>query len=443
MNFCINCDFPIRTRQFLLWVLLTLFFMVFQYLFLSYDVDAANDKISKKASFTVRAKVYDQLQDIQNKIENSQFNEVKKQLDEIYLLRERMNLNPVELAYTYNFYGYYYFSIEDLNKAKVYYKKVIDTEEISTAMKLQSLYTLGQIEFSLENYGQSLEFLSTWFHLKEKPSGDAHVLIAQIYYQLKNIPKAMKFVDQAIDIADMKGKIPKENWLRLQAAVYFDSQDLVRTAMIYKRLVSYYFKKSYLIQLSGLYRELNQPSKQLSILQSAYRIGWLRKETDLLNYSYILLAHDLPYEAAVVIEKAIKGGVVKDTYDNTKLLGNAFYQAHEFKRSVPYLEKAAELSESGSEWVMLASSFLHLEDYKMAQYAAKSSLEKEKLEDPGMSYILLGTAELNLNNFTNAKNAFNKALEFENTREFGNQWLSFTESEVQKHEFLAGFSDNH
>lgn len=435
-------DHLIRSLQHNLKLLFIIIFVLFQCLIISIKVNAANGTVNKKASFTVRAKIYDQLQDIQVKIESSQFNEVKKQLDEIYSLRERLKLNPVELAYTFNFYGYYYFSIEDLNKARVYYKKVIDTNEISTAMKLQSLYTLGQIEFSLENYGKSLEFLSTWFHMKENPSGDAYVLIAQIYYQLRNIPMAMKFIDQAIDMADKKHDIPKENWLRLQAAVYFDSGNLTRTAMIYERLVSFYLKKSYMLQLAGLYGELDQPLKQLSILQSAYRVGWLTRETDLLNYSYILLAHDLPYEAAIIIEKSIKGRGVEDNYKNMKLLGNAFYQAHEFERSVPYLKKAAKLSENGSEWVMLASSFLHLENYKMAKYAASSSLEKDKLEDRGMSYILLGTAELNLGNFTDAKLAFSKSLEFKNTQEFGRQWLSFTESEIQKHEFLVGLSES-
>jgi tetratricopeptide (TPR) repeat protein len=399
----------------------------------------AKNEEPKKATMTLRAKVFDKLSEAQSLIENESYVEGKEILDDLYESRDRRRLNAVELAYMYNFYGFYYYSKENYKKAIESYKKVSNTQEISDAMKMQSLYTLGQLEFVQENFGKSLEYLLSWLSLAQNPSGDSYVLIGQVYYQIKNYNKAIDFVEKGISLFDAEKKEPKENWLRLQAALYFEKNDIIKTANVYERLVTLYPKKAYFTQLSSMYGELKKPLKQLSIMQAAYRAKMLNTESEVVNYAYMLLAQDLPFQAAKALEKGIEANVVNANQKNLKILGNAYYQSRDFEKSVPYLKRSANLSKESDIWMMLASSFLQLEEFNEAKQAAQQALKKENLKNPGMAYVVLGTALLNLKEFDYAEEAFKKASRYEKTRSYGTQWLSYTISEKKKHEELKAW----
>lgn len=391
----------------------------------------------KKATLTVRAKIFDKLTEAQAMIEKGSYLEGKKILDNLYDSRDRKSLNAVELAYTFNFYGFYYYSKENFKEAIRYYKKVADTIEISDAMKIQALYTLGQLEFVEENFGKSLEYLLSWLDLAQKPTGDSFVLIGQVYYQIKNYNQAIAYVEKGISLSSKEGKKPKENWLRLQAALYFEKRNVKKTALVYEKLVSYYPKKTYFTQLASMYGELEESLKQTAVMQAAYRAGFLTKETDIINYAYMLLARDLPYKAAVVLDEGISEGRVSKNYKNLKTLGNAYYTAHELKKAVPVLKQAASLANDGEIWMMLASTFLNLEKYKAAENASRSALDKGQLKNEGMAYIILGTATLNQKKYDDAEKAFSQASKYEKTRMHGQQWLNYAQSERKKTEELG------
>ena len=306
----------------------------------------------------LRNKVYEKLAEAQTAAEAKDYKTAQGVLDAMIADQGKNALNSYELANVYNLYAFLRYSAEDYNGALNYYNKVISQPDIPLAMEINTRFTVAQLYFVQEKWQPGIDALLTWFDMTDKPNANAYVLLSQGYYQTKQYDKALDNVKIAIKMYEDEGKLPKEQWYNLARFLYFDKGDVDNALDTLNLLLTYYPKKQYWVQASHLYGEKKDDARQLAMMETAYEQGLLDKSTDLVTMAYLYLNAETPYSAARVMEKGFEAEVVEEKSKNYELAGSAWRQAQEVKKSIPMMEKAAQLSEEGELYARLGNVYL-------------------------------------------------------------------------------------
>lgn len=385
-------------------------------------------KEKQQATGAIDAKTFEKLMKAQELTEAGKHTEALAELD---VIKNKGKVKGYGKAQMWNFYAFIYASKEDYANAIKAYKEVIAIEETPDALRLQAKYTIAQLYFQLENFKLCIQYMNEWLKSTIKPTPTAHIMLAQAYYQLKDYDKALSNVDKAVDLEVKAGRKVKENWLRLKSALYYDKGDYAKTAETYELLVKLYPKVNYLKQLAGMYGELGKDMRRLTVYDSIYVDGDMKKSGDILNLAYMFLGQDVPYKAAKIIEKGMKDGIIKKNQKNIETLGNAWAQANQHDKAIPVLEEAAKLSSKGKLFARLAGVYFDAGDYKKAADAAKKAAEKGGLKNPGNNYLLMGMSYSNLKQHEKALQAFRQAKKTKKILKDARAWEKHTLREIK------------
>lgn len=399
-----------------------------------------SDGATQKARRTpaMRNEVYEKLAVAQQAAEANNFAEAQKALQD--LEREysgKKELNSYEKANVFNFYAFIYYSQENYQGAIKAYENVLAQPDLPEAMEIGTRYSLAQLFFVIEDYKQASAMLKSWFKVAPNPAPDAYILLAQANYQLKEYDEALRNVEKGMAEARSRGQEPKEQWYLLMRVLYYEKGDYKKTTEILEILARQWPKKDYFLQLSGMYGEMKEDKRQLGAMETAYHSGWLENERELVNMAYLYLGSDTPARAARVLEKGFKDKKVEANAKNLELLGIAHRQARDSKKAIPYLERAAALSNDAENWARLASLQLDEDANQKAVEAARKSLSLGGGRRPDNTRIVLGMALYNLGKLKEAKTAFAEAARDGRSKNVAQQWMKFIDSEMEREAQLA------
>jgi len=346
--------------------------------------------------------------------------------------------NEYEKAQIYNYFGWIYYSVEDYNNSIKYYELVVNqAPHIPWGLELQVMYTLVQLEFSQERYSNALKRLDQWMKLSETIGADVYNLRASICYQMDDKNCALKSIKTAVKMVEDKGKVAKEAWYSLERALYLEKEDYKSSLPVLVKLVRHYPKHSYYQQMGSVYGMLEKEKSQLAILDSTYIMGGLAKEQQLLNLSYLMIQSDYPYRAAKILDKGIKGKVIKRSEKNLETLAKAWGMSQEKKKAIPYMTEAAKLSKKGDLYGVLMGLYLDVDDSKSAIKAGRDAIKKGELKRPGEINLNIGIAYFELKNFDDSIKYLKKAAKYEKTQRFALRWIKHVEREQARAEQLA------
>lgn len=355
--------------------------------------------------------------------------EVKEQID---------NLNSYEKAMLWNFYAFMHYANDDMTAAMKSFKNVIAEEAIPESLRLSTLYSLAQLSMQQQDYQQTLVYLNQWQGINSKPlTGAQHLLFAQVYYQNKQYQESLAAVNEAVALAKANNELPKENWLILQRANYYELKQPKEVTAVMEQLVKYYSKPDYWIQLGAMYGEIGAEEKQLAIMEAAHQAGYITKKQDLLSLAQLYRFHDIPFKAAKVLAVAIENGQLVANERNLEMLAQAYIAAKSDEQALPVLKKASEIAENGKFDVQLAQSYLNLEQWKNAINAADKALERGGIDRVGDMHLVLGMALFNLQQFDESLLAFKAAENIKTSAKTAKQWYQYVKREQGQHEQLA------
>ncbi|MGO2011958.1 MAG: tetratricopeptide repeat protein [Pseudoalteromonas sp.] len=376
----------------------------------------------------LREKVYSQLARAQKLADDG---DVKAGLAALDSINERSSsMNDYEIAMMHNFYGFIYYNENDLPKAIESFENVVGVDAIPETLRLSTTFSLAQLAMANGDYDKVIKYLAQWDKINTKPKTDAYyVLKSQAYYQKKEYQQGVDNINQAIAQADREGRVPKENWLVLQRAMYYSLNQPKEVVKVLERMVKLFNKPEYWVQLSGMYGETGQEERQLAVLEAAYQQGFLKSKSDLNQLSQVYLFNGLAFKAASVMEQGIDSGVIEDTAKNYAFIAEAMVQAKEDSKSIVYFTKAAEESNHGKFEQRLAEIYVNLEKYDEAADAARKALNKGSLEFESNAYVALGMAQYNLQNFDASILAFEQAEKHKKSQRLASQWIKYVKRE--------------
>ncbi len=188
-------------------------------------------------------------------------------------------------------------------------------------------------------------------------------------------------------------------------------------------------KKEYLMHLAGLYGERDALEPQLALVEAAYDAGWLDDGSELASYASLLLAAEIPFKAANVLEAGLEAGTVEPSEQSYRMLGQAWRLAQEDERALPALRRAAELAEDGRVYLQLAGSYSNLARPEACVEAARAALERG-LEQPAEAHLTLGACLAEAGRHEEALAALDRAARDPERRDLANDYITYVESEI-------------
>ncbi len=350
---------------------------------------------------------------------------------------EKIRRNSYEQAMTQNMYAYVYFNQEDYAGAIRAYEEVVAIDNIPESLEQTTLYSLAKLHLIQENYQQALAALNKWFAVVDKPGAEAYILRAQMQFQLDQYQQALPDVKKAIAMTKEQGNQPKENWLLLERAVYYQNKDFKSLARNLQDLSTLYPKAQYWVQLAAVYSELNKPLKELSTLETAYDQGLLNKESQLMSLAYAQMGQEIPYKAALVMEKGMKDDVIKRSARNLSTLGDAWMLAKEYDKAIVAMTEAAKESQQGDDYFKLAQIHTERQEWKLALQNVDKAIKSGDLKAPSSAYILKGNILFNLDDLPYARDSFVAAEKYPQAEKTAKQWLSYIDAEQKRRDYMA------
>lgn len=388
----------------------------------------------------MRDRVYTQLARAQKLSDNGDKAAGFEVLDEV---KKKINsLNSYEKAMLWNFYGFMYYAQEDVPNAIKSFENVVAQDAIPETLRVATLYSLAQLAMQSQDYAKSLDFLNQWQKANNKPLvANQHILFAQVYYQNKQFGESIEHINNAVDMAEAKNELPKEHWLILQRAAYYELKQPENVTQVIEKLVKLYEKPQYWIQLAGMYGEIGQEKKQLGAMETAWQAGYITKPGDIVMLAQLYLYQQLPYKAAKVLDDAIAMGTVVPEEKHYLLISQAYIQAREDEKAIPVLKKASEIAEHGKFDAQLAQTYLNTEKWQAAVDYANKAIARGKLDNEGNMLLVLGMAHFNLQQFDKSLTAFEQAQGIKSAEKMAKQWHRYVKKEQGYQEKLAMLND--
>ena len=387
--------------------------------------------------------VYKKLAEAQEAIDAKDYATAKNVLQEM-LRRGEKRYNNNEKGQVNSMLGYVYFLQEQYKEAIKYYKVVVaQGEDIPEGLETTTLYTIAQLSFVEGNYNDALRYMETWLDKAVNPGPEPRIFLGQVYYQMKDYPKAIDQMITGVNIAKERGMVVKENWWALLNFLYYEQENMPKVIETLQILVRDYPKRDYWVRLAGMYGQENDEKRHLGTLQAAYAGDYLTKETDLTNLAGLLMQAEVPYKAAKVLEKGISDKIIERSSKNLRALGQAWQLSQEVEKAIPVLEDAAGLSDDGKIYDQLSYVYLEADRYDECISATSRAINKGGLRKVQGTYFIQGLCQYNQKKYTESRKSMvdcrNEARRKKDDLNIKTcaQWITFIDREVDRNRQLA------
>jgi tetratricopeptide (TPR) repeat protein len=391
--------------------------------------DPDEDKTKTKQAQAVSKEVYEKIQKAQELVDAKDYQGALRSLNNLY---NPDKLTEYEQANVLNYIGFVYYNMDDINNAISTYRKMVAIPSLEPQMAKTTTYTMAQLLTMQEQYGQALTTLDTWFTLETNPAPEPFILRAQILYNLNRYKEMIPAIENAMKVAETRGKPLKEDWWNLLNFAYFQEENYSKVRDIQKTLLQNWPKSRYWKSLAGAYTELGEDEKLIYAYDAAHTQGMLVKDTEFVTMAQLYLQAEVPYKAATLLQEKMDAGVVPKSEKNFRLLSQSWMLAMEDQKAIPALKAAAALANDGELDQRLANAYLNVGEYGECVSSANTAIRKGGLKNPDNIQISLGMCLYNLRRYSDAKTAFGNAAKVPRSRRTANQWIGVINAEIER-----------
>jgi tetratricopeptide (TPR) repeat protein len=319
------------------------------------------------------------------------------------------------------------YSQDKYAEARGHLQKAIDAGGLNEQEVSQARYQAAQLYMTEEKWKEGAAALEEWFKSAQNPNSAAYYLLAVAYYQMENYAKALPPAQKAVELMDR----PQEGWIGMLLALYLQKDQYKDAIPLLQRLIALVpEKKTYWMQLSAVYGQLEDYPNALGIMQLAYGAGLVTEDSEVRRLADLLLFNEVPYRGAQVLEAGIDKKLVKIDDKLYEKLANCWIAAGELDKAIQPLQKGAELAPNGEMYVRLGEVDIQREDWAGAAAALDRGINKGQLRDTANAQMLMGIALFSQKKFSEAKTWFQRSAQSEKHRQMSRGYLQLIESQT-------------
>jgi tetratricopeptide (TPR) repeat protein len=306
------------------------------------------------------------------------------------------------------FKGYSSISLDKFKATQTAYEAALAKGAYKEEELVRVFRALFQLAATLQQPAKAIEYGEKANDLGALKSNDL-LIMSQIYYQERDCKNSGVWGDKAIAAFKKAGEAPKEVLYQLKLQCASNSSDTAGMVAALYDLVRLTNKTSYWNNLIRLERQDERDDRNLlMIYRVMYDTNSMQADTDYIEMAQLLGDAGLPGEAQLVLEKAVRSGVLKEDHrERTARLLNAMKTRAEVdKKGLPALDAEASRNPAGQLDVKLGEIYFGAGDYQGASAAITRGLGKGQIKQPDEAYVYLGRYWIAQNEPKEAKNAF-------------------------------------
>jgi tetratricopeptide (TPR) repeat protein len=357
-------------------------------------------------------------------LNQEKYNEAKTSLGAL----EIDKLSPYESSRVHQILATIAYSQGDFDASRKHMQAALDSGGMNEQEASQARYQIAQMYMAQEKWVEGAAAMELWIKTAANPGSAAYYLLAVAYYQQEKFDSAIPAARKAIELTDK----PQESWLQLLLALILQKEQYKEAVGLLKQLIQTYpEKKVYWQQLSSVYGTLEDYKNALATLQIAYHAGLVTDDSDIRRLSDMMMVQGAPYRSAELLRTAIEKKQLKVDAKLYEKLANAWIAAREYRKSLPVLQQAAEMSGDGAIFMRIGEVNMQLEEWDSAAKALQSAVSKGGLKDTGNAQLLIGISYFNQKKLGEAKTWLQRATSSKTHEKTARGYLQLIESQQQ------------
>lgn len=312
-------------------------------------------------------------------------------------------------------------------KALKYLSGSVKDKQLNDSEHAGTLRLVGDLSMQEKKYAEAVQWYEKWMAFTCKSDPDIYTRMAQAYYESKQLPKMIEPADKAIALY----KKPNKNPYVLKLTSYYERKMYKETVDVSEILVKTFPEnKEWWIRLGFFYMLVENYPKALSTFEMSYEQGYLSKKSEIKALIQLYATNEIPYKAAILMEKYMKSGLIEKDESNLSNLANSWHQAREYKKAGAYYGQAAKMASDPDLYRKQGILLLSAEDYKGAIKALELALENNA-DQKGRIHIALMEANIYVGNFRKAHTHAKEAKKFKNTARNARAWEPYIKEKAK------------
>lgn len=381
--------------------------------------------LAQDEEYLLTQKTYEALSKAQELMEQTQFGEAGRRLNELLAQTEAGSYDRAVVQQTI---GYLHSEQAQYDRAAAAFQEALDADALPEDVTHNLRYNLAQILIADGQYSKGIALMEQWLTSEGQADNSVYVLLATAYYRVENFSKVIEHIRTAIK----NDRDPKEDWYRLQLSAHMSLNQYKSAINVLEILITRYpHRKIYWDQLAALYQQQEKEFTSLAVRMLADRLD-LGDPKTLVNLADMYRYLRVPYKSGKLLERAMNEGVIPSDFKHLEKLADSWMAAREDALAAETLKQMLSKDNSGKTHLKLAQVYLATEDWQQVIDTLSPVVGSLQGNNKGRAQLLLGTSYFHLDQLEQAKAAFSRAMAFESQSSQAGQWLRHIDDILQR-----------
>lgn len=314
-------------------------------------------------------------------------------------------------------------------KAVQYLKDAVAPDILNEGDHGEALKLIADLQMQTKDYADALTYYQKWMDFTGKSDGNTWSKIAQAHYSLKQLDKMIVPADNAI--AAYGDKHNKNPYI-FKITSYYERKKYKEAVDVLETVLQVFPEdKTWWVQLGMFYLLVEDYQKALYTLDLAHKQGFLEKESEITTLASLYSQNEVPYKAAVLLEKNIDSGLVTRDDKNLSSLANAWHSAQDINKAAKYYGEIAKMTNLSKHYSKQGMLLKQGEQFRKAITALDKALELG-VDNEGKLHMSIAESYFYLEDYKKAYKAINLAMKDPKTRKTAKSWASFIKDTAQR-----------
>ena len=304
---------------------------------------------------------------------------------------------------------------------------VLASGNVPAAAQAKLVEAMVGVYYKSKEYAKAIQLASR--HLRDN-GGNAQIrqLLAQAYYLNNEFAKAATEMQSMVQAEVQAGKTPSETQLQLLATSYNRTKDNAGYASALEKLVTYYPKREYWVDLLGRVQRKSGYASRLDIdvFRLRFATGNVKTTADFMEMSQLALQAGSSAEAKKIVDQAYAAGVLgtgAEAERHKRLRDLATKSVTEAQQSLAQRETEAAAAKDGGPLVSVGFETVMAGRYDKGIHLMEQGIKKGNLKYPDDAKLHLGAAYFLAGNKSRAVEVFKTVRGTDGSADLARLWV--------------------